>query len=251
MRAYDGSDLEQWLEQSLHVQGWLAKHIGMPSEGVHALEEFWETWASVTEPELSKEIFAVSIETHKQTLISWLKTPPTSPLIISADSKAEALAFLACLFDADDLKAEGYKDKVLVFSSPETLKKLAASSSQFIPVIFSDEVEREAGGMYKKTHTIIVRARNTVESTPDIALDLLNRQAFEKALAAMVITDDRADALAVNPAARQRFYAAVYQKTRRSKRRPGPRITPPSETSSHDARASSDLTTSDAMPQVV
>ena len=196
VRAYDASDLEQWLEQSLPAQGWLAKQIGIPSEGVHALEEYWENWASVTEPELPNEIFAVSIERHKKTLVSWLKSAPASPLIVSADSKAEALAFLSCLFDADDLKTEGYKDKALVFSSPETLKKLATSSSQFISVIFTDEVEREAGGLYKKTHTIIVRPRNSVESTPDIALDLLNRQAFEKALAAMGITDDRADTLA-------------------------------------------------------
>jgi addiction module HigA family antidote len=196
VRAYDASDLEQWLEQSVPAQSWLAKQIGIPSEGVHTLEEHWESWASTTEPELSKEIFAVSIEAHKQTLVSWLKAAPASPLIVSADSKAEAVAFLSCLFDTDDLKNDGYKDKVLVFSSPETLKKLAASSSQFISVIFTDEVEREAGGIYKKTHTIIVRPRNTVETTPDIALDLLNRQAFEKALAAMGIKDDRADTLA-------------------------------------------------------
>ncbi len=212
VRAYDASNLEQWLEQSLHAQGWLAKQIGMPNEGVHTLEEYWHTWASVTEPELSKEIFALSIETHKQTLTSWLKNAPSSPLLVSADSKAEALAFLSCLFDADDLKAEGYKDKVIVFSSEQSLKKLAASSSQFIPVIFTDEVEREAGGIYKKMHTIIVRPRNAVESTPDIILDLLNRQAFEKALAAMGITDDRVDTLA-----RESGYSPTILRRRLSK----------------------------------
>lgn len=212
VKAYDGSDLEQWLEQSLPAQGWLAKQIGMPNDGVHTLEQYWETWASVTEPELSKEIFALPVEAHKQTLTSWLKHTPSSPLLVSADSKAEALAFLSCLFDADELKAEGYKDKVLVFSSAQTLKKLAASSSQFIPVIFTDEVELEAGGIHKKMHTIIVRPRNTAQSTPDIALDLLNRQAFEKALNAMGITDDRVDTLA-----RESGYSPTILRRRLSK----------------------------------
>jgi addiction module HigA family antidote len=212
VRAYDASDLEQWLEQSLHAQGWLAMQIGIPNEGVHTLEEYWHIWASVTEPELSKEIFALPIENHKAKLASWIKNAPASPLLVSADSKAEALAFLSCLFDADDLKAEGYKDKVIVFSSAQSLNKLAASSSQFIPVIFTDEVEREAGGIYKKMHTIIVRPRNTVESAPDISLDLLNRQAFEKALAAMGITDDRVDTLA-----RESGYSPTILRRRLSK----------------------------------
>ena len=212
VKAYDASDLEQWLEQSLQAQGWLAKRLGIPNEGVHTLEEYWHTWASATDPELSKEIFALPIETHKQTLTTWLKNAATSPLLLSADSKAEGLAFLSCLFDADEFKAEGYKHKVIVFSSAESLKKLSASSSQFIPVIFTDEVELEAAGIYKKMHTIIVRPRNTIESTPNITLDLLNRQAFEKALAAMGITDDRVDTLA-----RESGYSPTILRRRLSK----------------------------------
>jgi addiction module HigA family antidote len=212
VRAYDASDLEQWLEQSLHAQGWLAAQIGIPNEGVHTLEEYWHIWASVADPELSREIFALPIENHKAKLTSWVKNAPASPLLVSADSKAEALAFLSCLFDADDLKAEGYNDNVIVFSSAQSLKKLAASSSQFIPVIFTDDAELEAGGIYKKMHTIIVRPRNTVESVPDIALDLLNRQAFEKALAAMGITDDRVDTLA-----RESGYSPTILRRRLSK----------------------------------
>src|SRR4029077_7194850 len=133
-------------------------------------------------------------------------------LVLSADSKAEALAFLSCLFDADDLAAEGYRDKAIVFSSAQALKKLAASSSEFIPVIFTDEVEREAGGIYKKMHTIIIRPKNTAESEPDIVLDLLNHQAFEKALAAMGIMHDRVDTLA-----RESGYSPTILRRRLSK----------------------------------
>jgi len=212
VRAYDSSDLEQWLEQSIPAQGWLAKQMDIPNEGVHTLEEYWTKWASVTEPELPKEIFALSIETHKSTLDSWIKKEPSSPLIVSADSKDEALAFLSCLFDANALAAEEYNDRVVVFSSAQTLQKLASSSSAFIPIIFTEEVERESGGIYKKMHTLIIRPRNAVESEPDIALDLLNHEAFERALAVIGIKDDRADTLA-----RESGYSPTILRRRLSK----------------------------------
>ncbi|MFQ5928608.1 MAG: HigA family addiction module antitoxin, partial [Acidobacteriota bacterium] len=212
VRAYDASDLEQWLEQSIPAQGWLANKMLIPSEGVHTLEEYWNKWASVTEPELPREIFELSIEAHKSTLVSWIKEEPSSPLVVSADSKDEALAFLSCIFDANDLAAEGYKDRAVVFSSAQNLQKLASSSSEFIPIIFTEEVERESGGIYKKMHTVIIRPRNAGESEPDIALDLLNHNAFEKALAAMGIKDDRADTLA-----RESGYSPTILRRRLSK----------------------------------
>ncbi len=195
VRAYDASDLEQWLEQSIPAQGWLAEQMGSSDAGAHSLDEQWHRWASVTHPELSKELFAPSVERHKDDIKTWLAKEPSSPLMVCADSKLEALAFLSCLFDSDDFAAAGYKDRVVVFSSPDTLRRLLASSATFVPVVFTEEAERELGGTHLKLHTIIVRPRNAVDATPDIALDLLNHEAFRKALAAMRIEDHDAEVL--------------------------------------------------------
>lgn len=167
-----------------------------PDKGVHSLDEYWRRWASVTHPELPKELFGPSVESHKARLASWMKNEPSAPLVVCADSKLEALAFLSCILDADEFAREGYKHKTIVFSSVHTLRKLLSSSSNFIPVVFTEDVERELGGIHRKLHTIIVRPRNAVEAKPDIALDLLNHEAFRKALAAMGIDDHRADDLA-------------------------------------------------------
>lgn len=196
VRAFDASDLEQWLEQSLQAQGWLAEQMGRPAEGVHSLEDQWRVWASVTVPELSKELFAPSVEHHLATVISWIKNPPSSPLIVCGDSKIEAVAFLHCLFESDDPAFAGLKDRVLVFSSPQALRKLTTTSPSFFPILVSEEVEREIGGAYKNQHTIIVRPRNSVEREPNIVLDLLTHEGFRKALEAMGINDHlRADDL--------------------------------------------------------
>lgn len=189
VRAYDASDIEQWLEQSISAQGWFAEQTGVPVEGVASLEEQWRVWASVTVPELSAELFAPSVEHHRQSLKSWLENEPSAPLIVCGDSKLEALAFLRCIFASPEFAVRGYEDRALVFSSPQTLRKLLTAAPSFLPIVFSEEAERELGGLYKKRHTIIVRPKNTVDPKPDITLDLLGGESFLKALAAMGIED--------------------------------------------------------------
>jgi addiction module HigA family antidote len=196
VRAYDTSDLEQWLEQSISAQGWLAEQMGSPDAGAHSLDQQWQAWASVTTPELPKELFTPSIETHRKKIKSWLDKEPSAPLIVCADSRMEALAFLCCVFESEDFAAGGYKDRVVVFSLPDTLRKLLSSSSTFIPVVFNEDTERELGGMHRKLHTIIVRPRNTVDTAAEIiALDLLTQEGFRKALAVMKIGEHDAHVL--------------------------------------------------------
>ena len=145
VRAYDASDLEQWLEQSLQAQGWLSEKMGSPPEGVHSLDERWHAWASVTDPELPKEIFAPSVEHFKSTVKNWIENSAPSPLIVCGDSKLEALAFLYCLFDDEEPAFKNFRDRVLVFSSAKALRTLTTASPAFLPVVFTDEAERELG----------------------------------------------------------------------------------------------------------
>lgn len=153
VRAYDASDLAQWLEQSIPAQGWMAEQMGSADAGAHSLDEQWHRWASVTDPELPSELFAPSVERHKATLQSWLEKESSSPLIVCADSKIEALAFLSCLFDSDDFASAGYKDRVVVFSSANTLRTLLSASSPLIPVVFTEEAERELDGTHRRLST--------------------------------------------------------------------------------------------------
>jgi hypothetical protein len=52
VRAYDASDLEQWLEHSIFGQAWLAEELGLSTEGVHALEQLQRIWQADTKPQL-------------------------------------------------------------------------------------------------------------------------------------------------------------------------------------------------------
>ena len=189
VRAYDASNIEQWLEQSLHAQRWFSEKVGLPYDGVFSLDERWHAWASVTDPELSKELFAPSVEHFKKVTKDWIENQSPSPLIICGDSKIEVLAFLHCMFEQQEPTFMNIKDRLLVFSSGEVLRKLTTAAPAFIPIVFTDEAERELGGSYKNRHMIIVRPRNTVDPEPTITLDVLGHDSFRKALEAMGIKD--------------------------------------------------------------
>ncbi len=193
VRAFDASDLEQWLEQSVPAQIWLAEQLSLPVSGYETLEEAWRRWATASEPSLTPEIFAPSIAAFRDKFKAWLGKPSDQPFVVSADSKDEALAFIACLFEVDDLRK--FKDCAAVFTSPATLRMLVASSVPFIPIVLSEDTERELAGAHRRLHCIVFRPRNAVDTEADIALDLLGYEAFRAALSSMAIDEGEFDRL--------------------------------------------------------
>jgi addiction module HigA family antidote len=194
VRAFDASDLEQWLEQSVPAQVWLAEQLALPISGYETLEQAWRRWANASEPHMTPEIFAPSIAAYRGTFKAWLEKPSERPLVVAADSRDEALAFLACLFDDEELRQ--FKDLSAVFTSPATLRTLVASSVPFIPIVNSEDAERELVDAHRRLHCIVFRPRNAVDTEADIALDLLGYDAFEKALTAMGVEQGDVDRLA-------------------------------------------------------
>ena len=108
---------------------------------------------------MTPTMFEPSVVAYRDTLKEWLEKPSEKPFVVAADSKDEALAFLACLFQ-DSAIAPRSRDLAAVFKSAETLRTLAASSSPFIPIVHTEEAERELATVYRRHHCIIVRPRN-------------------------------------------------------------------------------------------
>ena len=196
VKALDASDLEQWLETTIAPRIWLSKELGIPTEGFETLDHFWGRWAAASDPPMTEAIFAPSVAAHAGNLKKWLeKVPCDRPLTVAADSGEEAVAFLACLLRHADLPAHAH-DRAIVFESASTLRILAESSSSFIPIVYTEEAEREIVTLYRRRHCIVVRPRNAVDREPDIAVELLSHAAFEEALADMDVERGRFDRLA-------------------------------------------------------
>ena len=196
VRALDASDLEQWLETTIAPRIWLAGELEIPTEGFETLDHFWNRWAEASDPPLTAAIFAPSVAVHVKDFKKWLETPrPAHPFTVAADSREEAVAFLACLLRHEDVPDRD-QDRAVVFESASTLRTLAPSSSPFMPIVYSEETEREIAALHRQRHCIVVRPRNAVDRKRDVAVDLLSHGAFAEALADMGIERDRVDRLA-------------------------------------------------------
>jgi addiction module HigA family antidote len=160
VRAFDASDLEQWLEQSIAGQAWFANETQRVSNGVRSLDKCWADWAAVTEPPLVGSLFKTAVEKAREIMVSRLSKPPKEPIIIAADSTEEALAFLAELFSEAVNDLIQYRDRIAVFEQPGVIPKLAAGASNFIAVAITRDVERELAAVCRSVHTIIVLPRN-------------------------------------------------------------------------------------------
>lgn len=191
VRAYDACDLEQWLEQSLPAQAWFANETKMPAQSVRSLDKCWEDWASVSTPKLTEALYSSAIEESKRIMLSLLSRPAERPILIAADSTEEALAFLAQLLGprgGDELAL--YRDHVLVFDKPGTFPRLALGAQTFIPVAFTREVERELAPFATSMSTIVIYPRNFSAIEPDIILEPVGYEVFNKALEEMGKTRD-------------------------------------------------------------
>lgn len=194
VRAYDASDLEQWLEESIPVQIWFADVLGLPTRGIRTLDQCWESWSKASNPEFTPAIFDSMVATHGDTLKKWLVSKPGKPLTIAADSKEEALAFLACVFCRNSIDLE-YGDLVAVFESVDALRNLVSTPAPFIPIVSNEETERALAGMHRERHCIVVRPRNAVHPSPEISLGL-DQEKFIEALVTMGFDREEAGSLA-------------------------------------------------------
>jgi addiction module HigA family antidote len=184
--VYDASDLEQWLEQSIPGQVWLANETQLPASGVRSLDRCWNDWAAVASPPLTGALFGPAVDAARRSLAARLKSPPGVPTVITADSTEEALAFLSHVFEAagdDELNA--FRDRMLVFDKPGVLPRLAEGVQSFIAVAYTRDVERELGPHAKSVHSIVVYPRNVADTEPTVVLEPVGDETFTKGLEAM------------------------------------------------------------------
>ncbi len=190
VRVFDASDLEAWLEQSIPAQAWLANERGIPSDGVLSLDACWREWAADCEPAPVTTLFDPAVASARLTVKSRFSKDSSEPIVISADSTMEAMAFLHCLFSPDNPDISVFRDRIAVFTVPGALSRLASASSNFIAVAACREVERELAQHKSALRSVIIYPRNATNADPDIVLEPLNHESFDKALQEMGCSRD-------------------------------------------------------------
>lgn len=185
VRAYDASDLEQWIETSIPGQAFFSERLPLQSADILDLETAWHRWANAAEPPLSKSLFRSVAASAANRLSHWLGQPPERPFTVVAESPAEGLAALACLFEAGALEDHRARERAIVVKSPAALVKLTAATSNFIAIIDSSAVEAAADDVFRRHHTIVITHRNGVEEGADFIVDLVDDETFRTGLGEM------------------------------------------------------------------
>ncbi|WP_288448274.1 hypothetical protein [uncultured Pseudomonas sp.] len=167
-------------------------HLQVSSgEGIRTLDMVWSDWAEVTIPPLDGSLFGSAIETSKRTVLAWLAQEPARPLLITADSTEEALAFVSQLFGRlGGTELSAYREQAVIVDKSECFLNLVAEKGPFIPIVFSRDVERELAIHVSKIHSIVIYPRNAVSNKPDIILEPAGQDTFNKALENMGKTRD-------------------------------------------------------------
>ena len=196
VRAYDASNLEQWIEQSAPTQVWFAERIGRPCSGYRSLDRCWSDWASPCNPVLTPALFSTA-EGSAERFRRWLNAPATRPFIVAGDSPDEALAFACHLARESNTESDEPSAGALVFDTPEAMRLFVGSNTApRIAIVHDSRVERELAELYRRCHCMIVRPVNDVETNPDIRLGLPSWKDFSEALGSMGLSEDRVDMLA-------------------------------------------------------
>jgi addiction module HigA family antidote len=192
--AFDASDLEQWVEQSIAAQAWFAGETGRPAKGVKSPDQCWAEWANATTPPLAPALFKSAVASVKDRLASKLERSPEGPIIIAADSIEEGLAFVTQAF-SDEGTEPLVRDRAIVFQELGALPKLAAGASNFIAIVTSRDVERELAPFAREIQSIVLYPRNAPNVTPDVILEPLDYETFRAGLEAMGQTREAIDRL--------------------------------------------------------
>jgi addiction module HigA family antidote len=194
VRAYDASDLEQWIETSIPAQAWFSERLPLRDPNLLDLQGAWRRWADAANPTLCKSLFP-SAAAAANKLNEWLKKPPERPFSVVADSPEEGLAALACAFEAGPLQDGRARERTVVVGTPEALAKLTSATSDFIAILASAKVEAEAAALFRQFHTIVVTHRNGIEGAPDLTVDLVDDRTFHEALTGMGLGRDDVERL--------------------------------------------------------
>ena len=182
VRAYDASDLEQWLEQSIAGQLWFAETTGQPTEGLVSLGQCWHRWQAGSKLPLGPCIFDDEISHSKKAVEQWFQAGPGTTLSVGADSNGEALAFLYALFLERDGVLSPQGQKVVVFEQTGLLGKLLRPGADLVPVITSRDLELEVAEHLEYCKPIILQNRVGSRADHDIVLEPMYYGAFCTAL---------------------------------------------------------------------
>ena len=134
VKAYDSSDLEQWLETAHAVDEWCARLIGKDPGGIRSIDDHWANVSILSSPPLKPAVFLTSRAKQVESLKKWLEGSP-SLLEFTTHSPSEVVDFFAAyVASLDDKERAAIGARIVIVEKREAWDALCVSQNRLILV---------------------------------------------------------------------------------------------------------------------
>ena len=196
VRAYDASDLAAWLGEAPAVAEWFGGVIGkLPSDGYTTLDEWWENWATVAEPNISPAFVVAGRQESTDRLSGWVQQT-TSAYYVQAQTKEEAIAFVAASArNSDDVWGAALLARALVVKSEDAWNSLVRHTSPLVLIRAFDGNASSQVATGRGHHVITPLHASEALRGNGVQLPMLGRDGTVPALTDMGLSETAARAL--------------------------------------------------------
>jgi hypothetical protein len=193
VRVLDVDDLEAWLEQAPATHVWLSTKLGRRPVGADDLEAVWRDWSESTTPPLSPALMFAGREASRDSITTWFTSATAEPALgVESESPEETVALVAA---ALQLLPEGERiallSRTIVVRDVDALVQMAAADEALrIVTMFSPgDIALRAT---RHGHRVLIPRSPGEGVTGTLQIPRLHRDAAERELKAMGLSDDRA-----------------------------------------------------------
>lgn len=123
VRGYNVDTLEMWLEQAPTTTAWLARRLGLPTDGVVAVRDWFDAWAEATEPATTREFVLAGRSRVAEEIQALLNGPPRV-VTVGGEARAEELqAVVVAALTATDTH-QGAEARAVIVEDQASFRRL-------------------------------------------------------------------------------------------------------------------------------
>jgi len=186
VRAYDASDMAQWLTQALSARLWFARKYAVVSADMVLMDDYFSRWAARTPLEIREEIVLAGRVSEREKIDQWFSRSEPRALYSRADTLEESVVLLcaALRMRAED-KRQQWRSRVIIATSAMAWKDILIAAYTSVNALVLIPAFCEFDGVLAGTeghYVFIPRERGAARSseTADIELGPIPREALAK-----------------------------------------------------------------------
>jgi len=199
VRAYDATDIAQWLALAPAVRTWFGSAIGRPVQGLDTVKEHFARWAARTGPGLGPAVPLAGRDEERGAIRQWLRGQPKR-FAVAADTTEECIVFLcAAILSGGEAEKEDWLARAVVARSEdawERLLKTLAGQQDASPLILVPAFAGFDGAVHgAEQHYVFIpreRGRGRGKDAARIELGPIDRESLAAALRGSLPNADEA-----------------------------------------------------------